>query len=491
MKYSGNDTWIMGDMWSLVVDDTLHGFHLKWGLGEDASVGHIYSDDLLHYTACEDILHPLSKEAYPDDCLMKWTGCCMNGKDGLHYIYYTMRNENGDEKIGVSISEDMHNFKLYEGNPVLVPNSEIFETKFNKKVDCRDMLIVYVEEEDLYYGYFATMADVGYGVPTGVIGVAISKDMLEWDNQKIAYIPPFMGAVEVPDIFCIDGKWYMTMLTGNIYGAKGISEDEDITYFTCYAVSESPIGPFRHTEDTIFLGGNDSSGAVCRTAVYKGVRYVIYIDRGAYGASISLPKEVRVIDGKLRPYYTPILQQLRTEKHANKISADMICRLPTSHAWSTISGSISVDEEGISLETLHNSYQNYRLESVKYQSVEMECVIAGDCTEWGMMFEAYKVENPNVPIETSFVSLNFHENKVIIYRDKLVYIPYSKRRFSFEKNRNYHIRVLVLEGIFEVYIDNVLLLQGPMETGDYLIPGFMCGNGKCKIKNLHVYELEK
>ena len=491
MKFGGNGIWSIGDTWGLVVDDVLHGFHLKNGIGETAGMGHVYTKDLLHYTACEDILFPSSKEEDPEDCMQKWTGCTMKGKDGRYYNFYTMRNAGRDQKIGVSISEDMEHFEPYEGNPILVPDQNVFDTTFNRNMDCRDIMIIHAEDEDCYYGYFAAMADVGYGVPVGVIGVAKSDDMLHWYDQGIAYAPPFMGAVEVPDVFFIDGKWYLLMLTGNMYGAKGISEDEDMTYFTCYAVADSPRGPFVHTEDRIFLGGPFMSGAVCRTIVYKGVRYVIYLDRGYCGDSITLPKEVKVIDGKLRPYYTPLLKGIRTGKSISGLTAERILRLPTTHAWNTVSGNIQADEESIRLSTLHNSYQNYRLDGIKYPSVEVECVISGDCTECGLLFEAYKKENPDVPAETSFVSLNFNQNKVITYRDKLSYVPCSKRSFPLERNRDYHLRILVMEGNFEAYIDDVLWVQGPMETGDLLTPGFLCGNGTCEMKNLCVYELEK
>ncbi len=493
MKYSGKEAWTMGDMWNLVKDDVFHGFHIKWGLGEDANLGHVSSKDLLHYTAHEDALKPLPEKDYPEDCLMKWTGCCMTGKDGLHYIYYTMRNAKGDEKIGVALSEDLEHFEVYKGNPVLEADPKIFDTTSTDKVNCRDLLVVYEENEDLYYGYFAAMADVGYDTSVGVIGVAKSKDLLNWYDQQIAYIPPYMGASEVPDVFFMDGKWYLTLLTGNIYGAKGISEDEDISYFTSYAVSDSPCGPFVHTDDTIFLGGNHSSGAVCRTTIYKGKRYVIYIDRGKDGASISLPKEVKVIDGKLRPCYTPILESLRTGNKISSVTADMITRLRSSHAWETVSGEIKASDNGqkIELSTLHHSYQKYRLENIKYPSVEIECVISGDCTECGFMFEAFSNDEQDKPKETSFISLNFNQKKVITYYSLLEYIPYSKRRFDFEKNKEYHIRAIVMEGIFEIYIDDVLILQGPMETADYIIPGFMCGNGKFEIKNLKIFELEK
>lgn len=491
MKYKGKDDWILGDTWGLVADGKFHGIHIKWS-NQETPLGHIVSSDLLHYEFVDDVFHPLPEDKYPQDCLMKYTGCAITGKDKKHYIYYTMRNKNADEKIAVAFSDDMKDFVLYDKNPVLEPDENIFYTK-GPRIDCRDMIVVYYEKEDVYYGYFAAMADIGYDCPCGVIGVAKSKDLLNWREQKIAYKPPFMGVMEVPDVFEIDGKWYLIMLSGNNYGAKGISEDEDIVCFTYYAVSDSPEGPFVHTDDTIFLGGNESGGAVCRSVVFEGKRYIIYLDRGKEGGALSLPKEIGVVDGKLRPLYAPITNKLRTGNLTETYTPDMIEGLTGSHAWETISGDakITCDGKRLELSTYVNSWQKYRLKDIRYKSLELECTVSGDATEFGFMFEAYAEDKPEKPKETSYVALNLKQNKIIAYYNRISFIPYSKRKYALQRDKEYHIRMMVMEGVFEIYVDDVLILQGPMETADYIVPGLLLGNGKCEIKNLIIYELEK
>ena len=491
MKYKGRNDWIFGDMWGLVVDGVFHGIHIKWSkTGEETPLGHVTSKDLLHFTACDDILYPLPESEYPMDCLMKFTGCCMTAKNGLHYIYYTMRTSNADEKIALAVSKDMKTFELYDKNPVLEVDENIFFTT-GPHVDCRDMLIVYHEKEDVYYGYFAAMADMGYGSPSGVIGVAKSSDLVTWRDQKIAYAAPFMGTVEVPDVFEIDGKWYLIMLTGNNYGAKGISEDEDVTYFTAYAVADSPEGPFVHTDDKIFIGGNSNSAGVCRTVIFDGKRYLHYVDRGREGQSISLPKEICVVDGKLRPCYAPITQKLRTGKMMRKFDESSFKKLSSSHAWMTASGEAKVCEGKLIFDSYRNSYQKYRIENEKYASIEMECILSADCTECGFMFEAYSEKETERPQETSFLSLNFDREKVIMYQNALMFDPCAKRSVTLEKNKEYHVRAIVMEGIFEIYIDDILVLQGAIETAEHIVPGIVVGNGNCEIKELKIYELEK
>ena len=103
MKFKGNG-FNMWDVWYVNVEGTVHAFHLKSQPGK-WNVGHLKTKDLLHFEKCEDVLHPLDEEKYPDDCLGKYTGCAYyNEKDKKIYLYYTMRNKNASEKIGLAIS---------------------------------------------------------------------------------------------------------------------------------------------------------------------------------------------------------------------------------------------------------------------------------------------------------------------------------------------------------------------------------------------------
>ena len=129
-----------------------------------------------------DVLETLPEEKYPDDCLGKFTGCTVE-KDGKYYLFYTMRDRYRSEKIGLAISEDLENFVEYKNNPVLTPDEDLFVVRAKReKTDCRDMNIVYDEENEIYYGYFAAMANVKNRGEIEVIGVAESFDLINWNN---------------------------------------------------------------------------------------------------------------------------------------------------------------------------------------------------------------------------------------------------------------------------------------------------------------------
>lgn len=491
MKYKG-DTFNMWDTWYMNVDGRVHGFHLKEQPG-DWSVGHVVTDDLLHFTPCPDILPPLSEETHPDDCLGKYTGCAyFDEASRKAYVYYTMRSRCGGEKIGVAVSEDMVNFPVYEHNPVLTvdPTLLLTESRPAGGANCRDMLVVKDPDSDRYYGYFAAMADVEGRGPVGVIAAAISHDLLTWTQQSVVYVPPFAGVIEVPDVFCIDGRWYLTYLTGNIYGAKGAISDPNPVRYTLCASADSPLGPFRDEQDNLLLCGGFDSGYACRSVEWQGKRYGLYIDRSCYGAAISLPKEYRVVDGNLKLCYADILASLRTGKTWLASAADFELQ-STSFAWNTIGGHLRDEAGEIVVTTQPGSYQRYMARSVTASSMEVELTLCADCRECGVVLAT--ADEQGAAKETYVFAVNTQQQELTVYIDRFFrseYSLHSKRQYAFDKNRPYHLRVIAGEGQFEVYVDDVLALQGCMCTNSALTPGLFCALGTARFGDVHFYEWE-
>ncbi len=492
MKYKGND-YNMWDAWYMNVKGRVHGFHLK---AQDSlwNVGHVVTDDLLHFTKCEDILKPLDEKTHPDDCLGKYTGCAYyDEKSGRAYVYYTMRDKNCSEKIGVAISEDLENFIEYKGNPVLEIDKSIFNEKSKPSgaTDCRDMLVIKDEKSDLYYGYFAAMANID-GKNKGVIGAAVSDDLISWREQRIVYIPRFNGVIEVPDVFFLDGKWYLTFLTGNRYGAKGNVSDSNVCAYTLYAVSDSPDGPFEEPCDNIFICGTYNSGYSCRSVEFEGKRYVLYIENSEYGAALSLPKEIKVIDGRLCPCYADILSKLRTGKALCNYDAETFEALSTSFAWQTFGGEIHSDGSCISVISEEYDCQRFLAKDFAVNSIEAEAKITAYCNECGFVLRT--LDKNGKEVQTYTFSMNFDFNELSVYSEScnvLALTPFMKRKFAFEKERRYHVRVIAGEGQFEIYIDGVLVLQGNMLTADSIKPGLFSAKGKANFDSLSFYELEK
>lgn len=105
--------------------------------------------------------------------------------------------------------------------------------------------MVWDEKTEKYYAYFATATDVGREHPIGVVAMAESTDLLHWGNQQIVYTPRQNGMIEVPDVFEMDGKWYLTFLTGPHYAGRSLTDDDYVCNCTLYATADSPRGPLR------------------------------------------------------------------------------------------------------------------------------------------------------------------------------------------------------------------------------------------------------
>lgn len=483
MKYKGKD-YEMCDAWFLNVNDRIHSFNLKLpGSTNDLSVAHSYTDDLLNFYRCDDILKPLKDESLPEDYLDRWTGCGYTAPDGMHYIYYTMRNKYESQKIGVALSKDLENFEIYKNNPVLVPNKNIFAYtgKDGIKEDCRDMVVVYDDISKKYYGYFATMAKTD-GRLTGVIGVAESTDLLNWSNQSIAYVPRFDGVIEVPDVYYLDGKWYLTVLTHSCFGAKGNFSDSFVQSGTIYAVADSPRGPFTEGADNVFIGGTNESGYTCRTFMYKGTRYVMYIDKSKNGWAVSLPKEVKVIQGKLRPCYTDILKELRDVKILGGLSAKTLRKQSCSVAWELGNGDACDINDGVKFKTNDYSYQGFILKSESIFNAEIECTIKLNCKESGLIIKCGDKDY--------VLTANTSDKSLALYNNSLDYYPVCKREYGFEKGVEYRLRTIFLEGQLEVYVDDILVMQNAFDTSEAMQFGFVVGCGESECKSFSLYNLK-
>ncbi len=497
MKYKGT-YFKMWDAWYLNVNDTIHAFHLKAHDGECWNVGHIYTNDLLHFKRLRDVLEPLPEEKYPDDCLGKYTGCAVE-KDGTYYLYYTMRDSAKSEKIGLAMSKDLEHFTEYEHNPVFDLDKDVFVVNARgEKTDCRDMLIVYDKEREKYFGYFAAMANIDGCGELGVIGVAESHDLLYWSNQKIVFVPEFNGVVEVPNVFKIDNKWYMTLMTSTQYGAKGAVSDPNLNSYTIVASSDAPDEMFKCVEDNVFIGSTRlNNGFALHCVEYKGKLYAMYTERSEYGSAISLPKEVKAVDGTVKPYYTDILKSLRTGRQWDDFD---FVRIPATFAWpNVIAGELAKTDECIEVTGYKNSLQAFKagIESVK--SLEVEFNISGDFEEAGLVFycSTDKIEKEYTSADfgwnkyvwaANYISFSKKDNLIIF--NKGMVEPVCQRQFCFDNIDKIHVRAIAMEGQLEVYINDILFIECGMETKEYITPGLFAFSGKAEISDFMVYELE-
>lgn len=498
LKYHADQTK-MWDAWFLNINGQIHAFHLQMPMDdctlpyEDSwSVGHAVSDDMLHWCQCANILPPLRDDSNPLDYGSKFTGCAYQ-KDDKFYFYYTMRDRDfHSQRIGLALSDNAFDWTIYNNNPVLEPDPSVFIGYGERKcdwgiVDCRDMIVISNPVDGLYYGYFAAAADIGRLSPIGVIAVATSKDLINWENQQIAYTPASNGVVEVPDVYQIDDKWYMTILTGNSYCGRSATRDEYVTNCTVYAVADNPSGPFIEPENNIFIGGVAKSGFTCRTVVKNNKRYLMYVDRPFGVETLSLPKEVRVDErGCLGVYWSDLVEKLRTNELIAKDCLPTIKELPnTSFAWKTLGGIFTKNGPGYIAKTEKASWQaagfGIGARNIEYNA-DITLIDANGAGFW--------IASRGNGVCHNYVFMLENNLQRVFLTEFYGFDYIAARKYPVIQNITYSIKLIMIEGVCELYINGQLLLQCGLEMFDNNFAGLFCDRGQAEFKNISLYSLD-
>jgi len=326
MNYSPKGMYVW-DAWYMSVDDKVHMYHLQQSRtepddpkGAQAWIGHAVTSNLIDWEEYEPAFGPDPNNDHDD--IRPYTGCAV-WYEGRGYFFYTMRgsNDNGrTQAIGLAFSDDGFHWERYSNNPVIIPDQEWYASVGNpipELLDCRDLVVVADPDGKGWYGYYATRIP-GTELPeTSVIACVSSVDLIHWEHLPPAFAPNKYAVIEVPDVFKLNGKWYMTCLTGEHYGNRGIFSDPNIREGTIYAVADNPQGPFVELNDNVLIGAHTAALLSCRTVLFKEERYIMYTDRercnrsdsggSAYG-TISTPKLLDTDGDRLFVKYSPLIE---------------------------------------------------------------------------------------------------------------------------------------------------------------------------------------
>ena len=323
------------DTWYYVYEGRLHCIHLQLHrpgsdrpMAEHGALGHAVTDDLVHWETLPPALYKGEPGSIDDSEL--WTGCVYQ-HDGRQYLYYTARSVREDgmvNRVALAISEDGHHFERCPENPILIPDSRWYCNEMNRLplhghgypiVDGRDMCVVADPDGHGFWGFFAARRPADTLAESSVIGLAHSDDLIYWEQHPPCFAPDRYGCVEVPEVFCLDGRWYMLCLTGNRYGQRGLVDDPRLREATIYAVADKVTGPYTlMEEDNLVFGSIFQQGYCGKTVEWRGERVLFFtqgeMKDGCPHGSIALPHVLKATaDGRLRTmWYQPLEAQYRT-----------------------------------------------------------------------------------------------------------------------------------------------------------------------------------
>ena len=227
---------------------------------ERGALGHAISKDLVKWDTLPTALYPGTPGSYDDYDL--WNGNLV-WHNGNYYLFYTSRSsaEKGTiNRISLATSEDALQWKRHPENPISTPDSRWYHGEDNPrrftrqlwpKVDWRDICVVPDVEGSGFWGFVAARRPAKEIASTSVIALCHSEDLIHWEQYAPCFVPDGYACIEVPEVFFLDGKWYLLCLTGNLYGQHNRSSDNNFGgTTTIYAVADKPQGPYKEVPHT-------------------------------------------------------------------------------------------------------------------------------------------------------------------------------------------------------------------------------------------------
>lgn len=166
-----------------------------------------------------------------------YTGSILKDRNNIYHAFFT--GFNPDEKIDgeplqsvmVARGESPFNLKVDKSFRLLA-DGDTYD-----KHDWRDPFVFFNEEENCYWMLICSRLNSGGYHRSGCIALCKSDDLINWEYSKPLYSPNSYIALECPEIFKLNGYYYLIFST---FSDK---------FATHYLVSKSMTGPWKMMEE--------------------------------------------------------------------------------------------------------------------------------------------------------------------------------------------------------------------------------------------------
>ncbi len=224
----------VGDIEIFPHGDELHLFHLT--LPNHDTVQHVVSTDGLTWRTLPDALRTSDGPACDDDQI--WTMSVSEHEGTFHMLYTALsRAENGMvQRTGHATSPDLITWTKDDHNPVAQADPRWYEhdPASTNMVSWRDPKPVLVD--GTWHAAVNARENHGPMLRRGCVGHFTSTDFRTWEVHPPLFSPGRFWDLECPQVFTIDGRWYLT---------AGIMEERTQRYW----MGDSPTGPWVQPPD--------------------------------------------------------------------------------------------------------------------------------------------------------------------------------------------------------------------------------------------------
>jgi beta-fructofuranosidase len=309
LKLDGFWVW---DSWYVFDGTNHHAFYLKApkSLGDPElrhrhpAVGHAISTDLINWSVLNDAISPSAEPAF--DSWTTWTGSVIKDDGGTWWMFYTgtAKADGGDiQRIGAAKSTDLIAWQkvstqaLVEADPKYY---ELFDSAKWHDQAWRDPWVF--KHDDRWQMLITARANSGEKFSRGVVGHAVSEDLLNWQ-----VLPPLtqpnagFGQLEVLQVANIDGTAVLIWCCG----PAELSAELRTKYPTggmFSVIGDSSLGPFDLTKAVWFP---HASLYAARLVQHQSNWYLIGFTNqtaSGFGGVLIDPIAVKVSGNGLIPY---------------------------------------------------------------------------------------------------------------------------------------------------------------------------------------------
>lgn len=451
------------DTWLFEWENQYHLFFLETQQTHNDHVGHAVSRDLVHW----ETLPSIYTTGQPDEWNHKRTATGMVVRhNNMFYMFvggYDPKVQAGESQVvGLYISRDLYNWEPYSGNPVMFPDFPYLVDPANgffNIADWRDPYIVWREDDKHYHAFLcARMPEWDQSNMGSAVAHIRSKDLINWESLPPAAVVKQYPNMEVPEIFELDGRYYLTFSTNSLTGLRINTPSREDIRGTMYMIGSSFDGPFALPGDPLLIGsGHKKMGAyVGRSISYQGGRLLYHqvgdsnVTRPAFGT----PKMIRSNeDGSLWLEYLPALEKLET-----RVLIDSFMNVPT-HVIRDFGRWVKNENSLIGSNDTAGS--SYRI-AEDISDLHIQCRISATSACCAGIMLKISEENKGVAVILDFENQRLQIGTAEIpgiYNSALALFGWNcnihdSQKFSLNRKQVYHLRCFARAEFFEVYLDN-------------------------------------
>ena len=462
----------MWDTWILPWNNEYHLFHLESQGDVWSHVGHAVSIDLVHWQTLPSIPTRNSQPHWNSDVTL--TGSTV-AHDGKFYMFIGSIVDNV-QVVGVYISDDLENWQPYPKNPIIRPAgphylSDPAKAGSSAMVDWRDPNVTYNPKDGYYHAVLCAHLPKWDKQHAGAaVGHIRSKDLIDWEHLPPIAAPQQFYHVEAPDVFELNGRFYLLFQSHSVGGLRINTPYRDDTIGVYYMSGPTYEGPFEMAENCQLFGSGNGKmeGYAGRTVVYGDQRIFCHHChvKNPYSPALGAPKLICADnDDSLYLEYMPLLEKLETSVVLDSTEAvktieparDNLGRWQ--HHSTGITGDAPVTNSAL-------------LIAEDISDFHMQCSINSfTAGRAGVLVRAYRDNNTMHDIGVA-IWLDYERQELQIAQVSYQRVAgwgfdihhvmgnstasylHDRCRLKLDKSKSYHLRCFGRDEHFEVYLDN-------------------------------------